>query len=316
MSEWYTVSGDTQPNDNSNLSASSGGVSVEAGPGALGGDHNAFHNTERTTGGLGSVLDAGGGAIHSRQIMGSDTIADPNGSGMRTDVATAVGLGWIFQNADGSYTEGAGQPQVAPAQGTSGAPQDGAKVAGDNAPASAAFNAGDAAEAVFDAIAQAMPGTQAAIVDGIVNGGDIPDHVAQRAAVEMGIEPGDVVAQVEILEAGMLDSALNHVADRIGTLDVTAFEAFASTPEGAEMTRQAARELLTANDTATLEEMADQFAERMDVFAPDDVLDACNDAGIPVSSDGNGRLLLTLPNVGQVPFQVAVRQGLISLSGV
>ncbi len=312
MSEWYTVSGDTQPNDSSNLSQSNTGINIEAGPGALGGDHNAFYNVERTEGGLGSVLDAGGGAIHSRQIVGSDTIADPNGSGMRTDVATAVGLGWIFQNADGSYTDGAGQPQAAPLQSPSGTPQDGGKVTA----VDAAFNAGGAAEAAFDALAQAMPGTQAAIVDGIVNGVDIPDHVAQRAAVEMGIEPSDVVAQVETLEAGMMESALDHVADRIGTLDVDAFEVFASTPEGAEMARQAARELLTANDTATLEEMADQFAERMDIYAPADVLDACHDAGIPVTPDGNGRLLLTLPNAGQVPFQVAVRQGLISLSGV
>ncbi|NOE17105.1 hypothetical protein GS634_03095 [Ruegeria atlantica] len=80
---WYTANGDIQADTSSNLSNGNNGVDISAEPGALGGEHNAFNNVERTSGGLGSALGAGGGSTHIRQPQGTHAIAALNVSGMQ-----------------------------------------------------------------------------------------------------------------------------------------------------------------------------------------------------------------------------------------
>ena len=60
--------------------------------------------------------------------------------------------------------------------------------------------------------------------------------------------------------------------------------------------------------------MADAFLEKADRYMKDDVKAALKEAGYGHQTDGRGGLLVVLNSGAQVPFNVAVRQKVITFT--
>jgi len=228
---------------------------------------------------------------------------------MATRVEVAVSLGYLQRNPDGSYSE---TPMAAAAAGGGGSGDDGDD---EKEPAPAEFTLGDEGEPVMTEIVQSFqPGLTIAAMDEILQRGEVSSSRLAALASQAGLEPHEVAEKFNAAHAAFYDAATSRM-ETLGVTDEDAFEAFVKDhPQQYQAMVKGARDLVMSNSTKGLDAVADAFLERADHYMAEDVKDALEAAGYGHKPDGRGGLLVVLNGGAQVPFQVAVRQKIITFS--
>ena len=256
---------------------------------------------------LASARTEGGGLIHNRPLSGKDRVTLPGG--MATRVEVAVSLGYLQRNPDGSYSE---TPMAAAAAGGGGSGDNGDD---EKEPAPAEFTIGDEGEKVMTEIVQSFQsGVTIAAMDEILQRGEVSSSRLAALASQAGLEPHEVAEKFNTAHAAFYDAATSRM-ETLRVTDEDAFEAFVKDhPQQYQAMVKGARDLVMSNSTKGLDAVADAFLERADHYMAEDVKDALEAAGYGHKPDGRGGLLVVLNGGAQVPFQVAVRQKIITFS--
>jgi hypothetical protein len=166
--------------------------------------------------------------------------------------------------------------------------------------------------ALAEIIAQAGEGTSMAMVQSYLRDGDFDARLIDRAASQAGVEPAVLAAKVEAAASG-LEAAMDARLESLGVHDHDLLaEWIGQSPERVQMMRDAVLSLMTSNSTAGWDAIAESYVQSLDTIDPEAVVEACEDAGIPVKKVG-GKIVLTLPGGAEVSYGVAVRQGLIKV---
>lgn len=250
-----------------------------------------------------------GGFIMSRSVGAKDLVSIPGFGPTRVEVAAH--LGYLTRNPDGSYTETQKATSVTAAETAKTA----AAKAEAKADTPATFTIGDEGEAVMTEIVQSFqPGVTIAAMDEILQRGEISTDRLSQLASQAGLEPGQVAEKFGAAHAAFHEAASAHL-EGLGVVDDDAFEAFINeNPEARRNLGKAARDLVVSNSTQGLDAVADAFLEKADRYMADDVKAALEEAGYGHQTDGLGGLLVVLNSGAQVPFNVAVRQKIITFT--
>jgi hypothetical protein len=329
MSEWYTASGEVENGDTSLApEASRGFLSATVGTGGFetrtDPDGNSYvvhqQNLEYTHGAnegyqgsiIGTARTEGGGLIINRQPHARDTVTLSNG--MTTSIGAAITIGMLTCNADGSFSD-VQTPETLnnPAQATpNGQDQGEPEKASEDAPA--AFTIGDDGEEALNSLFESvLQGDIAKATDEILQLGGVSDNTLARMASSAGIEPEAMAAQIEAAHSGFYETATAHLADH-GVVNEEGFQAYLSdNPQQMQKLLETSRGLMSSTDASVtdgLTDVANAFVENGDKYMPQDVKDALDEVGFDYQTGTNGRILVTIEGA-QVPWNVAVRQGLI-----
>ncbi|MGX0975208.1 hypothetical protein ACSSVY_000910 [Roseovarius sp. MBR-51] len=322
MSDWYTASGKAESTSNLVPADMPRGPKVETsahmeityrdGQSTIvdnsSREYQADQGVNASDGILASARTEGGGLIHNRSLTGKDRVTLPGG--MATRVEVAVSLGYLQRNPDGSYSE---TPMAAAkAAGGSGNGDDGND---DKGSTPAPFTIGDEGEKIMTDIVQSFqPGATIRAMDEIINRGEVSAQHLATMASQAGLEPHQVAEMLNTAHVAFYDAATSHM-EALGVTDEDAFEAFVKDhPQHYQALAKGARDLAMSNSTKGLDTVADAFLERADRYMADDVMDALETAGYGHKPDGRGGLLVVLNGGAEVPFQVAVRQKIITFS--
>ncbi|MDV7144087.1 hypothetical protein R3X27_15470 [Tropicimonas sp. TH_r6] len=339
MSGWYNAEGPINPTP-SNLASENTAHEVRAVVGGGGveltfdGDGNATMkqslsggynvSSQETYQGrndiLGTARDAGNGVIHARPLTNNDTV---DVGGMRTNIATAISLGFLERDGNGGYREGSatvaqpGKPEAAPApqdQTQDEAQQENPNAApeGNEQPTEGAVDVNT--EALAAKIAETTsPQSQINMVESVIHQGEVIPRVIERMAKDAGMEPDEMGEQVEALHAGLYQAGVEEFASRVGGFENEAFDRFLTSDRRAvEMVQDVARDWATNRGTSGMDDLADRYLERMDQFQPDEVKAALDEGEYGHTVRPDGSILVTLPDGTEVPWRVAVRQQLIT----
>lgn len=269
-------------------------------------EYQADQGVNTSDGILASARTEGGGLIVNRSLTGKDRVTLPGG--MATRVEVAVSLGYLQRNPDGSYSE----TSMAAATGGGGNGDDD-NGEGDEAPAE--FTIGDEGEKAMAEIVQSFqPGAAIKAMDEIINRGEVSANTLALLASQAGLEPHQVAEKFNTAHAAFHSAAADHLATH-GVTDEDSFDAFLNeNPRWFGELAKGARDLVMSNSTKGLDAVADAFLERADRYMAEDVKDALEAAGYGHKSDGRGGLLVVFNSGTEVPFQVAVRQKIITFS--
>lgn len=277
------------------VSVNGDGPSVTSRPNAL--------NTADWSSGAAGILQTARTATGAPAISGvkaTDIITLPNG--MEVSVATAQQLGMVSLNASGQYVEVQGGVDAASRQ-----PEPEAVV--DDAEGFADVQA----EASLMELAQTVsPSLQVGAVADIVKTGAVDPRTLNRAAAEAGIEPAAMQAKVDATMAQFRAQAVSAVQG-YGSGDPEDFFAWAQehAPNGL---KEAMHRHGMERSTKGYEPLYRTFIGTMEAHDPQSILDAEFGGGITARKDDRGRVLLTIPGKGEVPYGVAVKSGLITVT--
>ncbi len=320
MSDWITASGDVTSGDTnitpdaqhstSKNTVGTGGYETLTSPD--GSSQVIHHKNQVYTHGadegyqgsiIGTARTEGGGVIVNRSVTPADRVTLPNG--MTTSIGVAVNIGMLTRNPDGSFSDML-TPQTSPS--------------GQNTPdeaveeAPVAFTIGDEGEQALNSMFETQPqGDIVKATDEILRLGGVTEHTLARMAGNAGIEPAAMAAQIEAAHNGFYETASAHLAQH-GVVNEDGFQAYLSdNPQQMQKLLEASRSLMSSSDASVtngLTEVASAFVENGDLYMVQDVTDALDDAGFEYQTSANGRILVKIEG-SQVPWNVAVRQGLI-----
>ena len=341
MTDWINAKGETESQYNSNLlpegapsgpiveESYSGEVTFRDGKATYKEDRPAEYQAYAPAAAAANIIDSarneGGGMIVNRDMRPNDRVTIEGG--METNVATAVQLGYLVRSPDGSYR--AGRAAGAGGNGSgddddegstlgAGMPDEGesgVKLAdGTDAAENTEFALDDDAEEVVQQILTSTNrGTAIKAMDEAIMRGEVSDVTLNHLAAQAGVEPEEMSDNINAAHLGFYEAASSHMASR-GVLDGEAFMSFlGANPDQAGKINEAARALVMNNSTQGLDEVADSFMERADVYMKDDVKDALDEAGFSYRDHGQGLLIITEEGI-EMSFQVAVRQGIVNFS--
>lgn len=261
---------------------------------------------------MATAATEGGGIIVNRAVRSNDRVTLPEG--ITTSAAVAASMGFLVRNHDGTFsdvpsksvlkdpTEASmpGKPDASP-EGSTDDAQDG-------------FTIGDEGEAAMTAIIDSVgDGVATLAMDEVLQLGEVSERTLNRMAVQAGVEPAEIAAQINAAHQGFHEAATARMAAR-GVTEEDAFMAFlGDNPQVAGKMFEGARSLVRGS-TGGIDEVADAFLEQADRYMPDAVKDALEDAGSQWQQGDNGRLFVVTEDGMRVPFNVAVRQQVIRFS--
>lgn len=325
MTGWITASGESQTLSTSNLApenaprgpqtetSSHMEVTFRNGEATLthnpGQEYQADQGVNTSGGVLASARTEGGGVIVARSLKGTDQVTLPGG--MSTSINAAVTIGYLQRNPDGSFSE---TPMATAAAAGGGGDGNGDNSdEGEDGPAQ--FSLGDDGEKVMTEITSSFqPGDTIRAMDEVLNFGEVSESTLARMASQAGLEPSEVADKLNTAHTAFYEAATSHMG-ALGVTNGDAFEAFVNeNPRWYGELSKGARDLVMSNNTEGLDTVADAFLEQADRYMADDVMDALEDAGYGHKSNGKGGLLVVLNDGTEVPFQVAVRQKIITFS--
>jgi hypothetical protein len=326
MSDWVTAKG-TPEASASNLAPESlsgnarcevGGTGLEVlspfdgGQSRLVASQNAEYQAGEDLGYQGSIIGSakteGGNPIVNRQVTLQDRVT--LACGMTTNVATAVQIGLLVRNPDGSFSDVV-QPETLknPAEAARfGAPDGDAQADPENA--QPGFDLGDAGREALSVLSETtMPGDRMRAMDEVLQLGGVSENTMSRLASQAGMEPEEMAQTINALHQAYYDVATDHLSAH-GVTNEDAFEAFiGDNPRLAGKVLEGARSMIMSNDPSSLTDIADAFLEQADRYMPGDVTAALDEVGFAYRIEG-GRVFVNFD--GQdVPWNIAVRQKLI-----
>jgi len=256
-----------------------------------------------------------GSPVVGREVRPSDTI---QAHGHRMTVAMAIQLGFLSQDAGGTFTPTvAGQAGAAPKESPKGTLELASGGTAEEALESGFTPSPETEEALSTIIATTSADTRIAALDSFLrNGGEIDAKVVSRMAMQAGV-PDELMAEaVEVARDGMEAAVLQRLAP-LGVYDPDTFSHFIySDPKMHQRFVESTRDLMMSNSTKGFEGLAEEFAMSADKVDPASVEDALHEAGIKFSRMGGGGVLLdlTAQGFGQMTFKQAVSLGYIKLS--
>ena len=312
MTGWVTATGNDQPNNTSNLATESrqGGPIVETSrPVEVNirngemtttvenpSEYQADSNQDRGTGILATVRDAGNGLIHSRALRETDTV---DIGGMRTDIATAISMGFVQRDGQGGYREASPQdaPQATQTEPPEAAPEE--------------FHIGTEGEAAMDMLVTSIDqGSIHSAVTQVIHSGEINDSTIERIAQGIGVEPAEAEALVSQAWHGFYDTSLTRFG-HAGVSEEALEGLLNSNPRAASLMKEAAQELFMHNDTAKLDDVRQMAVESLDRLDPAEVTHALTEVGYRYRMANDGQVIVIDRNGGETPWNAAVRSGLI-----
>ncbi len=166
-------------------------------------------------------------------------------------------------------------------------------------------------EAVLSEFAnRAMPGDQVRAVQEFIAGGEVSEGTISRAASQMGLEPAQVQKMIgDVTEGFRVQAAATMSKHGITDADVV-FEW--ARQEAPEKLRDAMRAQAFDRSTAGYAALAKEYVSSLDVIDPDTVMSAQFGEGITAVRGPRG-VLLNIEGFGQVPYRIALQQGLIKV---
>ncbi|MBO9452282.1 hypothetical protein J7426_18560 [Tropicibacter sp. R16_0] len=308
---WIQANGETNSDSMSNLApedAQRGPIIETSFQGEVRGDQfiqggpSSYQAGAHSDAPAGSVMetlrDEGNGTIMARAVKLSDTVEV---QGMRTSIANALALGVIERTETGGFRDATAAPEEA----TEKAPE---------GKAEAAFNIGEAGEAAMsELVGNIDQGGVMSAMDQLLAGVDVSDNTVGRLATAAGVEPEQMRETINTVHTATYDAAMTRLEAQ--GLSEEGLSAFAEAdPTAFRMMQDAARDLLTTNDTAGLDALAETYTAALDRFQTAEVMGALTEAGYGYQPDGRGGLIVVLNDGTEVPWSVAVRQGIIKLS--
>ncbi|TMV08531.1 hypothetical protein FGK63_05230 [Ruegeria sediminis] len=261
---------------------------------------------------LATATTEGGGIIVGRSVRATDQVMLPEG--IPASVAVAAMLGYLQRNPDGSFSD--------TDKARSGATMDTAREAEAKraeaeaeAAKEAEFHIGNDGEAAMTAITQSVqPGDAIKAMDEVLQRGEVSENTLARMASQAGIEPEQMREQINAAHQGFYDAAAARL-EAAGIADEDAFAAFVQdNPQVYQKLLEGARALVMSNSTTEIDAVKDAFLEQADRYMTDEVKDALEEAGYGWKPKPGGGLLVVLAGGQEVPFNVAVKQRIITFS--
>lgn len=273
-----------------------------------------------------SVVSTGRNRTSGRPMAAAELTPDSvvNVGGMETSVKVAVAMGLIRPAPGGGYEDVAQPPTQTPREAQQpsqavpenvGAGIDQQKQASvDMSDSGAAESLGnEQAEAFLGQVANAVPPEQInAAMDEVLREGQLSEQSIGRLAAALGVSPEEAMAQAENLGQAY-DGMIHRAVASVGIADEELQQDFmrwlAQThPREAD---QALKALWRTNSTKAFRDLGKQFMRDLDVYDLDLVLEIARNSGIRAFEDHHGRVVLDVPGMGEVRWNVAMGQGLI-----
>jgi hypothetical protein len=158
-------------------------------------------------------------------------------------------------------------------------------------------------------------GTQVKALMQLAENGEVNRSTLETAAAQLKMEPREVSAKLDIIADGFRDQAATFAKSH-GIDDVQSFWDWAREARGREFQGAMIRhgmERSTSVYQPIIQAYLESYAERH----PERALAITSKSGVTARKDPRtGEVLLNVPGRGEMPFQVAVRQRLIKLSGI
>lgn len=264
---------------------------------------------------LSSARTKGGSPVFGRPVQAGDIVTVPGG--MTMEASSAASLGYLTQNPDGTFSAPTGKPEAGGAATTGTDAPSASNSSGVPSDADAeAFRADEATVQSMNEVVKAI-GTSTAIatLGSFLDGdGEVSDALLGTIATKLGVGHEEASAKVSSVFAG-LEAAVDKRLTAAGVHDLDTYEEWlGSDARRVQQYRDAAQALATSGNTSGFDKLAASFVETLPEHSPEDLDAALSAAGVRTTRGPRGELLLDLPDVGQVSWHAAIKQGLIGVS--
>lgn len=167
-------------------------------------------------------------------------------------------------------------------------------------------------QALASICAQVSPGTQVSVMSQLIEHGELNPNTLHRAASESGIHPDVLSGQLDPIIAGFKAQA-DATVKALGAEDTADFWDWAQEHAAKDLS-DAMRKHGMMRTTKAYEPLYQRYVEGLADRDADAILNARLGGGITAQKI-DGKVVLNLPGVGQVPYSVAVKRGLITVRG-
>lgn len=193
-------------------------------------DSGRGHQSDTGASLAGGVLDtartAGGSQIVGRGVGPGDRVTIPGGA--VTSVATAVYLGHLQRNPDGSFTETAASPfaNAGPADDQTGGQTEDTPSADQPADTDATFTLGEQGEGLMTEIISTFQAANVVpAMDEAIMLGEVSEKTVNKLAAQSGLDPQQLGEKLEQAQVAFYTAAMSHMETR-GVVDEDAFMPF------------------------------------------------------------------------------------------
>lgn len=226
-----------------------------------------------------------------------------------TDVKTAARMGFLQQTPDGRYVDADQQPSFQQDQQGNDSTEDDIDYGPDGPPD---IDFDDQTDEVAAEIASALPQEQVMMgLDEVGYQGSLSDKTVERVASALGTDAETASSKIAEVKNTYVKAGEKAMQDAgLGTPELQA--EFLKSMDEDELASLRKATVMT-NSTKQLNDKASQFVEDMDQRDPDGVINMAKESGIDAYRDSRtGQVVLDLPEMGQVPWKLAIREGFIT----
>ncbi|WP_237482535.1 hypothetical protein [Lichenibacterium dinghuense] len=257
---------------------------------------------------LGSATSAMGSPIAASAITPTSLVMC---DGMQTTAANAERLGYLVKNAaTGLYEPGPAarmseKAEAEKARIMAGEPAEKAPTVG---PEQLDANS----EAAYQHFTQSTESaTQSFALHEWTTTGDISSRTIGDLARQAGTDPATMSRQIDTMRGAFMTQA--HAAIRQAGVTPETFTEWANTDAGFKVTGAAIREHIATRSTKPYAGAVARYLESLAAHNPAAAMGLRFEGGVTASLSGK-TVLLNIPGLGQVPFAVAMRQGLAKVA--
>jgi hypothetical protein len=268
------------------------------------------------TGGPMSFRTSAGVQLHDPAAVRPDDVVKfgPN-SGDETSVEVAMSMGLLVRNAAGHIVPAAPGPQPTEAERQA---QQQREQQPKQQETEAVTSLDPDSEAVMSRAFTEAPGeTIGAAVSAIENNGEVSPAVVEQLAARLNMERGEAAQKTEQVKAAYATEATTYTAKALSTSEAIVKEALAAVQHDSATKsafRQAAQTHFMSGRPDGYARLAQDWIANLDQTDPSRILNSNPVEGRSVRYDHNSRqVIVKLPDGRELPWGVAVRNGLISI---
>jgi hypothetical protein len=242
------------------------------------------------------------GSPRMGELQMSDIVNVPGGG--ETTLQNAISLGLVERDQSGRWIA---------------VPDGAAKILAESAPKEAPADEGEAfanptIEANLGDLCSITSGTtQVAVLQQLVNTGEVLPGTLARAASEGGIEPSVLNDRITTVVEGFQSQA-ETVLKGMGADDASLFWDWAQANRKDELKRAMTAHAMERT-TKGYQPLFQTYVETLDAHSPEDILAAQLGDGIKVQKI-DGKVILDIPGYGRTTYRSAIKAGFITVKGV